>query len=219
MNYSELAMIALLFTMVFALPYLLWLRQTTNSKQLFITSKVANISLYKFLNLLPSKRELGTRHRFYEQSVRSLEHKLVGRFDSAVFHWSANGPVLDMIIEYKFPVRFIPQKAYSHDMFQTGLYALALADLGVITNNTRLVVLYCLQGVARKCLKSRRHGCSLCGRGRIFVNSFKRVKIIKALERLDQVWSELRSPKAGPSKSRCIACPYSRGNGCKYSAV
>lgn len=189
------------------------------ARQLYRSAQVSKTSLVDFLELLKSKRKYGVHYLFNEQLVRSSKHRIVGRFDSAVLHWVQQGPVLDQIIEFKFPTKILPDHAYSHDLFQAGLYALALEDHRVNTDKAQLVLVYCLQKTAEKCLSSSNQGCLMCGKGRVFVKSFDRKGVLRDLKRLDQIWFDNRRPRASPSGDKCIACPYSHDHSCKYSAV
>ena len=64
----------------------------------------------------------------------------VGRFVGAVLHWEKS-PILDIVIEYKFPVKHLPRQTRKEDVFQSGLYALALLDSGLSCSSTRLVTI------------------------------------------------------------------------------
>jgi len=92
--------------------------------------------LNEFLNLKPSSPKSNEYYRFSEESVRSQAHRFVGRFDSAILHWE-EVPILDLIVENKFPVSYLPDKAKKEDFFQAGLYALALSESGVCILSSR----------------------------------------------------------------------------------
>ncbi len=109
-------------------------------------------SLFEFLHLKPSRWKFNLYYSFSEKTVRSLGYRFIGRFDKAIFHGDES-PVLDLIIEHKFPVRHLPEKRGSEDIFQAGLYALALYESGVSCSVTRLVNIYCLQDRAKKCME------------------------------------------------------------------
>jgi len=175
--------------------------------------------LYEFLHLEPSKQKVKEYYRFNEESVRSHSHRFVGRFDSAILHWE-EVPVLDLIIENKFPVSYLPEKVRKEDIFQAGLYALALEETGVSCRDTRLVTIYCLQDIAKRCLQGNTpKKCWDCGEGKIFSKSFNPQKIRKALKKLDEVWYKKRKPKASPTPSKCRVCPYSKNGKCNHSAA
>ncbi len=175
--------------------------------------------LNEFLNLKPSRPKSNEYYRFNEESVRSHAHRFVGRFDSAILHWE-EAPILDLIVENKFPVSYLPEKAKKEDFFQAGLYALALSESGVSCSDTRLVVVYCLQDGAKRCLFGNApKKCWDCGEGRIFSQQFDQRAITKHLKRFDEFWYKKRRPKASPTETKCRPCPYSRNGRCNYSAV
>ena len=135
--------------------------------------------LHEFLSLNPSKPKHNEYYKFSEESVRSHAHRFVGRFDGAILHWE-DVPILDMIIENKFPVSYLPERVKKEDIFQAGLYALALADTGVSCRNSKLVIIYCLQDVAKRCLQGNKpRMCWECGEGKIFTQNFNRRTTIK----------------------------------------
>ncbi|MGY5880277.1 MAG: hypothetical protein RTV31_08500 [Candidatus Thorarchaeota archaeon] len=182
-------------------------------------AKSAPWDLQEFLSLNPSSPKRNEFYRFSEESVRSHAHRFVGRFDGAILHWE-DVPILDLIVENKFPVSYLPNKVKKEDIFQAGLYTLALAETGVSCRDTKLVVIYCLQDTAKKCL----HGNSLrkcwdCGEGKIFSKKYDQREIMKNLTRIDAVWYKKRKPRASPSEDNCRPCPYSRNGKCNYSAV
>jgi hypothetical protein len=174
-------------------------------------------NLYEFLHLNPSRQNVSEYYRFYEESVRSHSHRYVGRFDSAILHWE-EVPILDLVIENKFPVSCLPNQARKEDLFQAGLYALALAETGVSCKESRLVTIYCLQDVAKRCLQGNApKKCWDCGEGKIFSKVFNPKDVRKALKKLDEVWYNKRNPKASPTPSKCRPCPYGTNGKCKYS--
>lgn len=175
-------------------------------------------SLYEFLQLKPSRWKFNQYYSFSEETVRSLGHRFIGRFDNAIFHWE-DSPVLDLIIEHKFPVRHLPKKSRPEDIFQAGLYALALYESGVSCSTTRLVNIYCLQDRAKKCLEgSTAIECWLCSDNKIHVKRFNPNKMIKALKKMDEVWFDNQKPRPSPEQGKCRSCPYSREK-CNYSVV
>ena len=150
--------------------------------------------------------------------MRSLGHRYIGRFDTAILHWE-EAPVLDLVIDYKFPVRYLPEKKRSEDIFQAGLYALALYESGVSCSGTRLVNIYCLQDQAKRCMESSSiKECWRCGDSKIHVKRFNPKQVIKALKKMDEVWYDGRRPRPSPEHGKCRACPYSKDK-CNYSAV
>ncbi|MGY5858168.1 MAG: hypothetical protein RTU63_02265 [Candidatus Thorarchaeota archaeon] len=175
--------------------------------------------LHEFLTLNPSKPKNNEYYRFSEESVRSHAHRFVGRFDGAILHCK-DAPILDMIVENKFPVSYLPERAKKEDVFQAGLYALALADSGVSCRDAKLVIIYCLQDVAKRCLQGNNpRKCWDCGEGKIYTENFDQRKIGKYLTNLDDVWYKKRRPRANPSEENCRPCPYSKDGRCNHSAV
>ena len=164
-----------------------------------------------------NRSKIGERYYlFSEQSVFSKQHRITGRFDGAILHWDTV-PILDAIIERKFPVRILPTKVREEDIFQAGLYALALMDCGISTKSTKLVVIHCLQEKALKCVqKSRGAYCFSCENSRIFSKHFNPSRVMQELSKLDEIWFTRRKPRASPSSNKCRVCPYSKTK-CKYS--
>lgn len=176
-------------------------------------------NLHEFLLLNPSKPKHNDCYRFNEESVRSHAHRFVGRFDGAILHWE-EAPILDMIIESKFPVNNLPEKAGREDIFQAGLYALALADTGVSCKDAKLVIIYCLQDAAKRCVYGNSpRRCWDCGEGKIFSQNYDQQKIMKTLAKIDEVWYKKRQPRASPSESNCRPCPYSKDGRCNRSVM
>lgn len=182
-------------------------------------AKTAPWDLHEFLNLKPSRPGPREYYGFSEESVRSHAHRFVGRFDGAILHWE-EVPVLDLILENKFPVSYLPDKGKKEDFFQAGLYALALAESGVSCMDAKIVTIYCLQDVAKRCLlRNSPKKCWDCGEGRIFSQRYNQREIRKQLKRIDEVWYKKRRPRASPTEANCRPCPYSRNGKCNYSAV
>jgi hypothetical protein len=178
----------------------------------------AKWNLLDFLKLKPSRWNLNKYYSFSEETVRSLGHRFVGRLDGAVLHWE-KVPILDLVIEYKFPVNHLPKQARKEDVFQSGLYALALLESGVSCASTKLVTIYCLQEKAKRCFdrKSTRE-CWLCSDGKTCVTRFKPNSVLMKLKRLDEVWYNGRKSIPAQNLSSCRACPYSNGR-CNYSVL
>jgi hypothetical protein len=182
-------------------------------------AKSAPWDLHEFLSLNPSNPRRNEFYRFREEPVRSHAHRYVGRFDGAILHWE-EVPVLDMIVENKFPVSHLPDKAKREDIFQAGLYALALAESGVSCRDARLTIIYCLQDTAKRCLQGNAAlECYDCGEGKLYSKRFDKREIMKSLSRIDAVWYKKRKPQANPSEENCRPCPYSKHGKCNYSAV
>ncbi len=178
----------------------------------------ATLSLSEFLKMKPERWKLNQYYFFSEENVRSLGHRFVGRLDGVVLHREET-PILDLVIEYKFPLKYLPKKARPEDVFQSGLYALALLESGVSCSSTRLVTIYCLQDRAKRCLdrKSTRD-CWRCSDGKTFTTRFKPKSVLRKLERLDEVWYRGRKPRPAQVQSACRVCPYSKDK-CNYSLV
>ena len=175
--------------------------------------------LHEFLNLNPSKPKRNEYYRFNEEPVRSHAHRFVGRFDSAILHWEER-PVLDMIIENKFPVNYLPDRAKREDIFQAGLYTLALSESGVSCNSTKLVIIYCLQDTARRCLRGNSAKmCWQCDKGRLFTKDYDQKKIMNRLSMINEVWYGKRKPRANSTDDNCRPCPFSKNGKCNYSAI
>ena len=175
-------------------------------------------TLSEFLKIKPNRWKPNQYYSFSEENVRSLGHRFVGRLDGAVLHWE-NVPVLDLVIEYKFPVRHLPKEARSEDVFQSGLYALALLESGVSCASTRLVTIYCLQDKAKRCLdRKTTRVCWRCSDGKTYVTRFKPKSLLRKLRKLDEVWYNGRQPKPAQDPNRCRVCPFSDGR-CNYSTV
>jgi len=174
-------------------------------------------SLPEFLKLKPSTWKNNQYYYFSEENVRSLGHRYVGRLDGAILHWET-APILDLVIEYKFPVKYLPKQARREDVFQSGLYALALLESGVSCTSTKLVTIYCLQDKAKRCIdKKSTRECWRCGEGKVFAARFKSKRVLKKLRRLDEIWYGDRKPIPVQEPSRCGVCPYN--NRCNYSKV
>ena len=213
----------LAFTLLIAVVSILSLRRSSFSPGPLWPSiknaKRAPWTLIEFLSLHPSQHNRGEHYLFSEEQVRSFAHRFIGRFDGAVLHWE-EAPILDALIEHKFPVNHLPGKMKPEDLFQAGLYSLALAESGVSCKSARLVTVYCLQDTAKQCLQDRlRRNCWNCGDARVFKRKFNPDEIRKHLKRLDEVWYNRRLPRASPSETGCTVCPFSTSGECNYSAV
>jgi CRISPR/Cas system-associated exonuclease Cas4 (RecB family) len=180
-------------------------------------AEMSEWTLTEFLSL-ESRPNSKRSFLFSEQSVFSLGHRFNGRFDNAVLHWE-EAPVLDAIIERKFPTRHLPEKPRDEDIFQAELYALALMESGVSCSSTKLVLVYCLQKNAKECIGRNHPNCVACGNGLVFTRRFKQKRVLRALEKLDEVWYQGRKPKANPREWRCRGCPYGRNGVCNHTAA
>ncbi len=188
----------------------------------FVKVRKAGLSpwnLHEFLLLKPNRRKHNEFFRFNEETVRSHAHRFLGRFDTAILHWE-EAPILDVMIERKFPMNNIPEKVKDEDIFQASLYTLALSESGVSCSQTKLVIIYCLQDTAKRCLEGNSsHECVRCSYGKIFHQQYNERYVRKQLKKLDEIWYNQRRPRPAPSRRRCGSCPYSRNGACNYSAV
>ena len=175
--------------------------------------------LNTFLHLESDQPESSQYFSFAEETVVSMGHRYNGRFDQAVLRFSGV-PVLEVVIERKFPSRNMPKIVRTEDIFQAGLYALALMERGVSCSSTRLVVIYCSQNAASNCVHTGKSvNCFEWGKGRIFQENFSPKKVLKTLKKLDEIWYKRRKPKPSPEVGKCRACPYGANGVCNYSAA
>ncbi|MEE9540112.1 MAG: hypothetical protein V3V85_01305 [Candidatus Thorarchaeota archaeon] len=175
--------------------------------------------LNTFLHLESDQPDSSQYFRFAEEAVVSMEHRYSGRFDQAVLRFDGV-PILDVVIERKFPVRNLHGIVRTEDMFQAGLYALALMERGVSCSSTRLVVLYCTQEAASNCVhEGKGVNCFRCRKGRIFQERFSPKKVLKTLKKLDEIWYKGKHPKPSPEVVKCRACPYGANGVCNHSAA
>lgn len=181
-------------------------------------AKPAKWSLMDFLHLQSNRPKSSSTFIFREESIRSLGHRYAGRFDFAILHWE-EAPVLDAIVERKFPLKHLPSKPRPPDVFQAGLYALALMESGVSCSSTRLFLIYCLQESASRCIGKNEAECLTCGEKAMFVRRFRPEVVLRGLRKLDEVWYRGRKPRATPNASKCKACPYARDGSCRYSPL
>lgn len=165
---------------------------------------------------IPPRRRKNTMVLLQEQIVKSLGHRYIGRFDASVVSWD-DAPIVHMVLERKYPANCLPQDLRPEDLFQTGLYALALMESGFSCSSTQLVVVYCLQERALKCKRSSDSSkCVKCKDARVFSRSFRPEKLLRELKRLDEIWYSGRVPKPQPSVLNCRVCPFGSSI-CDYS--
>jgi hypothetical protein len=175
--------------------------------------------LTTFLHLESDQPESNQYFSFAEEAVVSMGHRYSGRFDQAVLRFDGI-PILEAVIERKFPSRNMPKIVRTEDMFQAGLYALALMESGVSCSSTWLVVMYCTQKAASNCVhEGKRVNCFECRKGCVFQEKFNSRKVLKTLKRLDEVWYERRKPKPSSEVGKCTACPYGTNGVCNHSAA
>jgi len=182
-------------------------------------SIVAPWDLNTFLQLESEPPEPKQCYSFAEETVVSMGHRYNGRFDQAVLRFDGV-PVLEIVIERKFPSRNIPKIVRTEDMFQAGLYALALMERGVSCSSTRLVVIYCTQKAASNCVSvGKGMNCFGCRKGRAFQQEFNLKRVLKTLKKLDEIWYKKRKPRPSPEVGKCRACPYGTNGVCNHSAA
>jgi hypothetical protein len=139
--------------------------------------------------------------------------------DTAILRWDT-GPILVALVERKFPRSFLPRHARHEDIFQASLYTLALKEKGISVTSTKLILVYCLQDAAIKCMKKHTASdCFHCKEGKVFKTRFNEKKTLKQLNKLDEIWYEGRKPRAAAKIENCRVCPFSKGNRCRYSVV
>ena len=150
-------------------------------------SIVAPWDLNTFLHLESESPEPNQYYSFAEEAVVSMGHRYNGRFDQAILRFEGV-PILEIVIERKFPSRNTPEIVRTEDIFQAGLYALALMERGVSCRSTRLVVIYCTQKAASNCaIAGKSVNCFECGKGSIFQQKFNLKRVLKTLKKLDEV--------------------------------
>jgi hypothetical protein len=203
-----------------AVTFLIFTRCTRRTaKDSLRNARSRDLAVFEFRKLKGRKRATGNKMLLQEQLVKSLSHRYLGRFDAAVVHWDSE-PALDVVLERKFPSRYLPDEAKSEDIFQAGLYALAIMESGFRCKNTRLAITYCLQDVAEACFHSNRvRACWECEKGRFFEASFKPEQVRRQLRRIDEIWFKGRNPRPASSPEKCIPCPHSRSGKCNYAVT
>lgn len=175
--------------------------------------------LTSFLQAVEKGEHRRGSYIFTEENVVSMTFRFRGRFDAAIAAWNS-GPVLEAIVERKFPRKHLPTKAYREDVFQGSLYALALKEKGLSVSSTRIITIYCIQDMAEKCLKKGTGlHCLTCGKGKVFISKLRERSVAKAISRLDEVWYRGRDPEPNPSASTCRRCPFSTDGSCNFTAV
>jgi hypothetical protein len=179
----------------------------------------AEMDLNAFARGGPREGSSKKTYSFSEESAVSMTHRYNGKFDIAILSWNT-GPILEAMIERKFPRSFLPGQARPEDIFQASLYSLALKEKGISCTSAYLIVIYCLQEMAIKCMKNQDSlDCVQCDEGKVFKVRYNEKKTLKQLGKLDEVWYEGRKPEPKPTIEHCRACPFSKGDQCKYSTV
>ncbi|MEM2141867.1 MAG: hypothetical protein QXS20_03030 [Candidatus Thorarchaeota archaeon] len=187
-----------------------------NLREIIVKSTSVEMSPVSFVEQHGQETELGRYLSFHEQPVQSIVNRIAGIPDSVYMHIK-DRPVVDIVVERKYPSRSLPRKAYPEDVFQASLYALALSDNGMDCRQTRLALIYCLQDRARRCMSGERNLCIGCRYGRVFISSFNRERTLSDLLRLDEIWFRMRTPRPSSRKDTCARCPYSDRRVCPYS--
>ncbi|MHA2378455.1 MAG: hypothetical protein ACXADS_04200 [Candidatus Thorarchaeota archaeon] len=190
----------------------------SSSVRIIRRAEPASCSLRDFLRLQSSRPNPGRSFIFQEEPIRSLGHRYAGRFDFAILHWE-EVPVLDAIVERKFLRKYLPSEPRPQDVFQAGLYALALMESGVSCSSTRLILVYCQQESASRCVGRNGVDCLACGEKVMYARGFRPERVLKGLRKLDEVWYRGRTPRATPSVSKCKACPFGRNQSCIHSPL
>ncbi|MHA1216071.1 MAG: hypothetical protein ACTSPX_01945 [Candidatus Thorarchaeota archaeon] len=186
-------------------------------RALLNNSVAASFPLYRLVNGTAPQLRRGQKYVFSEQTVVSMTWRYRGRLDHAVLHVE-KGPVLDAVFEMKFPAEYLPHRVREQDMFQAGLYALAIRDMGASCRDTRLVVCYCSQTWAKRCDKIGLENCVSCRHSVTFTGKFRPQKIERELQRMDGYWRGLRQPIPSPEHDKCRTCPYADKE-CQYAAT
>jgi hypothetical protein len=192
-------------------------RLPSSSVRILKRSVTPAFSIDDFLHSRVRESDAGRYYIFKEQMVYSTEHSFRGRFDQAVVRCE-DKPVLEMVIERKFPTHSLPLNGRPEDFLQAGLYSLAFAERGVNCESARLLLMYCRQKDAQNC--SRRSSlakCATCPRGRLFQKRFRSHDVLRVLHRLDKVWTGERRARASPSHEKCVACAFGKNGYCEYS--
>ncbi|MGY5875849.1 MAG: hypothetical protein RTU30_08895 [Candidatus Thorarchaeota archaeon] len=200
------------------LVYLLRSRWHNKTFGKILDAKRSSWSIQDFLEHRTNRPHQGQVFSFKEGLVTSSTYRIKGRFDQAILYWDAN-PILEAVIERKFPRRILPEKVRNEDVFQAELYALTLTEMGAISADCKIIVIYCLQQEASTCVDRNRDGCLNCRKGRRFVSGFNLNRVAKKLDKLNKEWYKSKTPRANSSRDSCIICPYSRKRGCKHSTI
>jgi hypothetical protein len=210
--------------MVFLIGILILLLLEKQDLSFIGTRRITNaipsqIDLNAFARRGPKEGKSKKTYLFSEESAVSMTHRFNGKFDTALLRWDT-GPILEALIERKFPRSFIPDQVKEEDVFQASLYTLALKEKGISCATTNLIVIYCVQDTAIKCMKKQGGlDCFRCNEGKVFKSRFKEKKTLKQLAKLDEIWYEGRKPAPKPGKGNCRPCPFNQNKHCKHSAV
>ncbi len=216
---QSILLLALFLVGSFALLYEVKKEIVNSAFRIINRSIVAPWDLSTFLHLESDPHEPDQYYMFTEETIVSMGHRYSGKFDQAVLRF--NGvPILEVVIERKFPVRNLPGIVRTEDMIQAGLYALALMESGVSCSSARLVVLNCTQEAASNCVRVGKDvNCFGCRKGRAFQQRFNLERVLKTLKKLDEIWCRRRKPMPSPEVGKCRACPYGTNGVCNHSAA
>lgn len=216
---QSILLLAIFLVGSFALLYEVKEEIVNSAFRIINRSIFAPWDLNTFLHLESNPHDPDQYYKFAEETVVSMGHRYSGKFDQAVLRFDGV-PILEVVIERKFPVRNLPEIVRTEDMFQTGLYALALLESGVSCSSTRLAVIYCTQEAASNCVSvGKGANCFGCRKGRVFQQKFNLEKVLKTLKKLDEIWCMRRKPMPSPEVGKCRACPYGINGVCNYSAA
>ncbi|TFF96128.1 hypothetical protein EU546_01990 [Candidatus Thorarchaeota archaeon] len=187
------------------------------ARRILLNARSTEMSVKELLELdSPRSKKRGRGYLLCEQTVKSVGHRYAGRLDAAVMSWE-EVPTAHLVVERKFPVNHLPKAARQEDFFQAGLYALALLETGVSCSSTLLMIIYCLQDRAKRCMeKPSRQSCASCGDARVFVSRFNQNQLERTLERLDEVWFSRRPPRPTRRADMCRICPFGAKGTCNY---
>lgn len=215
---DPIASFLLLFIFLAGLMGLLFTSKRSSWNGTLSNVQIPDVDLNTFARKGPSDKSNRRGYIFSEEHIVSMTHRYNGRIDSAILRWNT-GPILDRLIERKFPRKYLPDNAKQEDMFQSSLYSMALKEKGISTSTAKLVIIYCLQDIAIACLtRESSLNCIYCRKGKVFTTRLNEKKTLKTLARLDEVWYAGRKPKPFPSNLNCRSCPFSKNQKCDFRA-
>ena len=212
-------MLLIFITAVLAFVYLSGGKLRLGGIHSVLNAKKASGNLTSFLEPGGKDGHRIGNQLYTEENVVSMTYRFSGRLDAAIVAWNT-GPILEAIVERKFPSKHLPMKAYPEDVFQGSLYALALKEKGFSVSSTRIITVYCIQDEAENCMEKRAGlYCLTCGKGRLFVSKLRERTVIKTIGKLDEIWYRGRNPEPRPSVSSCRRCPFSTDGSCNFTAI
>lgn len=212
-------MLIMFIVAVLAFVYLFGGKPRTGGVGGLLKAKRTSGDLTSFLQAAEKGAHRRGSYVFTEENVVSMTYRFSGRFDAAIIAWNS-GPVLEAIVERKFPRKYLPTEAYREDVFQGSLYVLALKEKGFSVSSARIVIIYCIQDMAEKCMeKGTGLYCLSCGKGKVTISKLRERDVAKAIRKLDEVWYRGRDPEPNPSPSICRRCPFSTDGSCNFTAI